>query len=457
MITDDGRAVEPGSGEIGRVAVGGFQPVGYYKDDEKSAATFITFEGKRYSVPGDYATVEADGSLTLLGRGSVCINTGGEKVFPEEVEEVLKTHESVADAVAVGVPDEKFGEAITAVVELEPGAGLDEAAVIAHVKGKLAAYKAPKRVLPIDTIGRAPNGKVDYKRLKGWAADELGVTAVNRAAAGAPRRVPPRARHHRPEGRAAVRAGVGGGGRRQRGAARPTTPTPWPRSGAARPPSTSSWSSIEADIERLLLLQAPVAGELRYALAIIRIVPELERSGDLAEHIAKRAGSGWPPSSPPPPAGMLERMGTVTRGPLARGRRWLRRPRPHRRRAPRGRRRRGRRPPHRPHRRAAQRGSTRRGGRRRHPRRPVLRAPRRPRRPHRHPGGPRRRLTTGSARAGQTVAMATALRNSNPALNDKAFAAASAETDAGWAAGTQTARGRLRRPRRRGPSSAPTP
>ena len=175
VITDDGRSVEPGSGETGRVAVGGFQPIGYYKDEAKSAATFIMFEGKRYSVPGDYAMVEADGSLTLLGRGSVCINTGGEKVFPEEVEEVLKTHESVADAVAVGIPDEKFGEAITAVVELLPGADFDEGAIVIHVKGKLAAYKAPKRVLSIDTIGRAPNGKVDYKRLKGWAAEQVGV------------------------------------------------------------------------------------------------------------------------------------------------------------------------------------------------------------------------------------------------------------------------------------------
>jgi fatty-acyl-CoA synthase len=175
VITDDGRAVEPGSGETGRVAVGGWQPVGYYKDEAKTAATFITFEGKRYSVPGDYATVEADGTLTLLGRGSVCINTGGEKVYPEEVEEVLKTHPSIADAVAVGIPDEKFGEAITAVVELTPGATFDESDIVVHVKDRLAAYKAPKRVLAIDTIGRAPNGKVDYKRLKGWAAEELGA------------------------------------------------------------------------------------------------------------------------------------------------------------------------------------------------------------------------------------------------------------------------------------------
>jgi 3-oxocholest-4-en-26-oate---CoA ligase len=175
VITDDGRAVEPGSGEIGRVAVGGFQPIGYYKDEAKTAATFIEFEGRRYSCPGDWAQVEADGSLTLLGRGSVCINTGGEKVFPEEVEEVLKTFEGVRDAVAVGIPDDKFGEAITAVVEPDPGVELDDAAVIAHVKSKLASYKAPKHVVSVDTIGRAPNGKVDYKRLKALAADRLGV------------------------------------------------------------------------------------------------------------------------------------------------------------------------------------------------------------------------------------------------------------------------------------------
>jgi fatty-acyl-CoA synthase len=175
VIGDDGKEVQPGSGDIGRVAVGGFQPIGYYKDEAKSAATFLTFEGKRYSVPGDYAQIEADGSLTLLGRGSVCINTGGEKVFPEEVEEVLKLHPLVFDAVAVGVPDAKFGEAITAVVEPTDGATIDEADVITFVKSKLAAYKAPKRVLTVDTIGRAPNAKVDYKRLKAYARDQLGV------------------------------------------------------------------------------------------------------------------------------------------------------------------------------------------------------------------------------------------------------------------------------------------
>jgi fatty-acyl-CoA synthase len=175
VITDDGRDVAPGSGETGRVAVRGYTPVGYYKDPEKSAATFVTIDGDTYSIPGDYATVEADGSLTLLGRGSVVINTGGEKVYPEEVEEILKQHPSVLDAVTVGLPDDKFGEAITAVVQTNDGQPVDEAALIQHVKDHLASFKAPKKVVPIDTIGRAPNGKVDYKRLKQYAADELGV------------------------------------------------------------------------------------------------------------------------------------------------------------------------------------------------------------------------------------------------------------------------------------------
>lgn len=175
VFTEDLREVEAGSDEIGRVAVGGHQPIGYYKDPDKTAATFLTVDGNRYSIPGDFATVEADGTITLLGRGSVCINTGGEKVFPEEVEEIVKTHPDVHDAVAVGVPDDKFGEAITAMVELAPDTELDEAAIIAHVKTRLASYKAPKRVLQVDTIGRAPNGKVDYKRLKAHAADTLGL------------------------------------------------------------------------------------------------------------------------------------------------------------------------------------------------------------------------------------------------------------------------------------------
>ena len=173
VITEDGRDVVPGSGEKGRVAVGGTTPLGYYKDPEKSAATFTVIDGKRFSMPGDWATVDADGTINLLGRGSVCINTGGEKVFPEEVEEALKEHATVYDAVVVGVPDEKFGEVITAIVEPKPGVTLTDRDLIDHVKTKLAAYKAPKRILPVESIGRAANGKVDYARWKAYALESL--------------------------------------------------------------------------------------------------------------------------------------------------------------------------------------------------------------------------------------------------------------------------------------------
>jgi fatty-acyl-CoA synthase len=176
VLTDDNRVVQAGSGEIGRVALKGRVPVGYYKDPEKSARTFPEIDGVRYTVPGDYATVEADGSITLLGRGSVVINTGGEKVFPEEVEEAMKTYPGVRDAVAVGVPDERFGEAVTGVVELEPGAAVDGRSLRDHVKQHLAAYKAPHHVVVVDTIGRAPNGKVDYRRLKDLAIGELALS-----------------------------------------------------------------------------------------------------------------------------------------------------------------------------------------------------------------------------------------------------------------------------------------
>jgi fatty-acyl-CoA synthase len=166
VFTDDGRDVEPGSGEMGRVAVRGRCPVGYYKDPEKSSATFPVIDGERYSMPGDYATVEADGTLRLLGRGSVCINTGGEKVYPEEVEEALKEHAAVRDAVVVGVPDDRFGEVIVAWVEPAVDGRVDEADIITHVKQRLASYKAPRRVLATETIGRSPAGKVDYRRLR---------------------------------------------------------------------------------------------------------------------------------------------------------------------------------------------------------------------------------------------------------------------------------------------------
>jgi fatty-acyl-CoA synthase len=175
VIDETNRDVVPGSGTVGRVAVRGHQPIGYYKDPVKSAATFVLIDGERYSIPGDYASVEADGTLVLLGRGSVCINTGGEKVFPEEVEEVVKLHPSVRDAVVVGVPDERFGESITALVELHDGKQFDEKAVIDTVKNKLAHYKAPKKVIQITSIDRGPNAKVDYRRLRQRAIDALGV------------------------------------------------------------------------------------------------------------------------------------------------------------------------------------------------------------------------------------------------------------------------------------------
>jgi acyl-CoA synthetase (AMP-forming)/AMP-acid ligase II len=141
-------------------------PVGYYKDEKKSAETFLVVDGMRISVPGDFARIEEEGKVTLLGRGSNCVNTGGEKVYPEEVEEVLKLHPAVADAAVVGVPDDRFGEAIRAVVEPNGGAEVDEAALIAHVKARLASHKAPKRVISVPSINRAANGKLDYKSLR---------------------------------------------------------------------------------------------------------------------------------------------------------------------------------------------------------------------------------------------------------------------------------------------------
>jgi acyl-CoA synthetase (AMP-forming)/AMP-acid ligase II len=171
VVMDDGRDVVWGSGELGRVAMRGFTPVGYYKDPEKSAATFQVIDGVRYSIPGDFASVDADGTVRLLGRGSQCINTGGEKVYPEEVEEALKLHPTVADAAVVGLPDERFGEAITALVEPHAGDVIDEAALIAHVKERLAGYKAPKRIVTVESIGRAANGKLDYRALKDRALE----------------------------------------------------------------------------------------------------------------------------------------------------------------------------------------------------------------------------------------------------------------------------------------------
>ena len=166
VFDENDQKVEPGSGVPGFIARKGAIPLGYYKDPEKSAKTFKTIDGVRYSIPGDWCRVETDGSLTLLGRGSVCINTAGEKVYPEEIEEVLKTHPAIADALVVGVPHEKWGQAVTAVVHLDKQGEFDEQTVRDHVREQLAGYKTPKSIHPTDTPLRASNGKADYAAAK---------------------------------------------------------------------------------------------------------------------------------------------------------------------------------------------------------------------------------------------------------------------------------------------------
>jgi fatty-acyl-CoA synthase len=176
VFSEDHREVAPGSGEKGFIARSGPIPVGYYKDPKKSAETFPTIDGVRYSIPGDWCTIEADGTLTLFGRGSVCINTAGEKVYPEEVEEALKTHPDVEDALVVGLPDEKWGQAVTGIVQLSADTDLDEDALRSHVRLQLAGYKTPKRILAVERMFRAPNGKADYKSATTFASDALTST-----------------------------------------------------------------------------------------------------------------------------------------------------------------------------------------------------------------------------------------------------------------------------------------
>jgi 3-oxocholest-4-en-26-oate---CoA ligase len=160
-----GPEVEPGSGVAGQVLAGGRLPLGYHNDPEKTSATFVERDGERWLITGDMATVGADGAIELLGRGSVSINTGGEKVHPEEVESVLKAHPDVYDCLVVGVPDERWGRAVTAVVQPLPGAGPTLDVLADHCKAVLASYKAPKHLVLVDAVVRSPSGKADYR----WA------------------------------------------------------------------------------------------------------------------------------------------------------------------------------------------------------------------------------------------------------------------------------------------------
>ena len=173
VFTDEGAEVQPGSEQIGKVATSGMVPIGYYKDPNKSAETFREIDGVRYSFPGDYAQVQADGTITLLGRGSQCINTAGEKVFPEEVEEVVKQHPDVYDCLVVGVPDQRFGERVVAVTSLRENRTTIDTDIVEYTRMRVAGYKVPKHVLLVDEVKRAANGKADYKWAKQWALNEL--------------------------------------------------------------------------------------------------------------------------------------------------------------------------------------------------------------------------------------------------------------------------------------------
>ena len=171
IFDDDDVEVLPGDGRTGKVANGGLTPFGYFKDPEKSARTFRVIDGVRYAFPGDMATFDGQGNMVLLGRGSQVINTGGEKVFPEEVEEAVKRFPGIRDCLVVGLPDEKFGQRIVAVASTEDGAVQDGGSVIAHVKSELSHYKAPKQVVFVADVPRAPNGKADYPGAKKLAED----------------------------------------------------------------------------------------------------------------------------------------------------------------------------------------------------------------------------------------------------------------------------------------------
>ena len=169
IIADDGEILEPGSEKIGLIGTSGLVTVGYYKDEKKSAETFKEVNGVRYSFPGDYAKLEQDGTITLLGRGSNCINSAGEKIYPEEVEEAIKRNSEVLDCLVVGVKDEKFGQRVVAVVSLEENKQINEEDLIKATREYIAGYKLPKKVIFTDEVQRAPNGKANYKWAKNIA------------------------------------------------------------------------------------------------------------------------------------------------------------------------------------------------------------------------------------------------------------------------------------------------
>ena len=173
VLADDGEILSPGSEKIGLIGTSGLVPVGYYKDEKKSAETFREVDGVRYSFPGDYAKLEADGTFTLLGRGSNCINSAGEKIYPEEVEEALKKDALVFDCLVVGMPDEKFGQKIVAVVSTVDNQQVNEAELIENTRKIIAGYKLPKTILFADEVQRAPNGKANYKWAKAFAEEQL--------------------------------------------------------------------------------------------------------------------------------------------------------------------------------------------------------------------------------------------------------------------------------------------
>jgi len=168
VLDEDGNEVEPGSGVRGVIAKKGNIPVGYYKDEEKTRQTFRIYNGVRYAIPGDYAEVEADGTVTMLGRGSVSINSGGEKIYPEEVEAALKGHPDVFDALVVGVPDPRFGQHVAAVVQPRGGARPTLAELDSFVRSEIAGYKVPRSLWFVDEVKRSPAGKPDYR----WAKDQ---------------------------------------------------------------------------------------------------------------------------------------------------------------------------------------------------------------------------------------------------------------------------------------------